>query len=224
MPIARAGALLACAVATATLAACFGPRMSTEAPAGVSLAGNWKLDPAASDDPQKTLTHMRAEAQKIINRANAAQGRPETPAGSSGADEGAAAHPVRRDPLQYSAMAHVVQALLERGDHLSIRQTADLMVFDYGTSRRSFVPGAHSVVSAEGGVGDQTSGWSGKQYVISIKPQQGPLITDSFGLSVDGKHLLEKVHVDQYELPAVTVTRTYNPTSETGPRPLSSGD
>ncbi len=42
--------------------------------------------------------------------------------------------------------------------------------------------------------------------------------------SADGKHLVEKVHVDQYELPAVTITRTYNPTTETGPRPLSSGD
>lgn len=226
MPIARAGALLVCAVATAALAACFGPRMSTEAPTGVSLAGNWKLDPAASDDPQKTLALMRAEAQKIINRANAAQGRPETPPpGAAGADaSGPPAHGARRDPLQYSAMAHVVEALLERSDHLSIRQAADEMVFDWSTSRRSFVPGAHSVVSAEGGVGDQTSGWDGKQYVVSIKPQMGPLITDSFGLSADGKHLVEKVHVDQYELPAVTITRTYNPTTETGPRPLSSGD
>ena len=103
-------------------------------------------------------------------------------------------------------------------------QAADEMVFDWSTSRRSFVPGAHSVVSAEGGVGDQTSGWDGKQYVVRIKPQMGPLITDSFGLSADGKHLVEKVHVDQYELPAVTITRTYNPTTETGPRPLSSGD
>ena len=56
--------------------------------------------------------------------------------------------------------------------------------------------------------------------MVRIKPQMGPLITDSFGLSADGKHLVEKVHVDQYELPAVTITRTYNPTSETGPRPL----
>ena len=121
-------------------------------------------------------------------------------------------------------MAHVVEALLERGDHLSVHQAADEMVFDCGTSRRSFAPGAHSVVSAEGGVGDQTSGWDGKQYVIASSRRMGPLITDSYGLSADGKHLVEKVHVDQYELPAVTITRTYNPTTETGPRPLSSGD
>ena len=131
MPIARAGALLVCAVASAALAGCFGPRMSTEAPSGVSLAGNWKLDPAASDDPQRTLTQMRAEAQKIINRANAAQGRPETPPpGAAGADASGPAHGARRDPLQYSAMAHVVEALLERSDHLSIRQAPDEMVFD----------------------------------------------------------------------------------------------
>ena len=131
MPIARAGALLVCAVASAALAGCFGPRMSTEAPSGVSLAGNWKLDPGASDDPQRTLTQMRAEAQKIINRANAAQGRPETPPpGAAGADASGPAHGARRDPLQYSAMAHVVEALLERSDHRAFAR-ADEMVFDW---------------------------------------------------------------------------------------------
>ena len=57
--------LLVCALAA--LAGC-ATRLAADPPAGVSLAGNWKLDPAASDDPQKVLAQMRAEAIKIINR------------------------------------------------------------------------------------------------------------------------------------------------------------
>jgi hypothetical protein len=119
-------------------------------------------------------------------------------------------------------MAHIVQSLLERGDHLTVVQKPDEMVFDFGGQRRSFTPGAHSVVSAEGGVGDQTSGWHNKSYVISIRPQNGPSVTETFGLSPDGKQLLETLHIDQYELPfAVDVKRTYDRTTETGPRQLS---
>lgn len=222
MLIARAGVLLLCALAIASLAACFGPRVSADAPLGVSLAGNWKLDPAASDDPQKALDHMRAEALKIIKRSQERAGTaaPDAPP----PDDHGPAHGPRRDPLQHSPMAHLVQGLLERGDHLSVDQKPDEMVFDYGNSRRSFTPGAHSVVSAEGGVGDQTSGWHGREYVISIKPQNGPEISDSYTLSPDGKQLVEKLHIDPYELPAVTITRTYNRTSETGPRQLSTSD
>jgi hypothetical protein len=229
MLIARAGALLACAVASTTLCGCLGTRVSADTPAGVSLAGNWKLDPAASDDPHKVLAKMRAKAQEIINSANAAAGRaPDPPpagaaAGAAGPSPGAP-HGPRRDPLAHSQTAHIVQSLLERGDHLTVVQKPDEMVFDYGTSRRSFTPGGHSVVSAEGGVGDQTSGWNGKDYVINIKPQNGPAVTETYGLSPDGKHLLETLHINQYELPfPVDVKRTYDPTTETGPRQLSPG-
>src|SRR5579863_10173398 len=55
------------AAAAAALASC-AARMASEPPAGASLAGTWKLDPAASDDPQKVLDKMRAEAFKILAR------------------------------------------------------------------------------------------------------------------------------------------------------------
>ena len=41
-------------------------------------------------------------------------------------------------------------------------------------------------------------------------------MTESYGLSADGKHLVEKLHIASSELPAVTITRVYDPTSETG--------
>ena len=66
MPIVRAGTVLLCAAAATTLAGCTGSRLSPDAPAGVTLAGAWKLNRTASDDPQKVLERMRAEAFKRI--------------------------------------------------------------------------------------------------------------------------------------------------------------
>ena len=228
--------LLACAAAA--LAGCAGGPKA-EAPVGLSLAGIWKLNHASSDDPQQVIAKMRAQALRIIARAGTApeeapRGGPGGRAGAGGAggaqqdanpaltpDEPPAGggHGARRsDPLQYSPMTHVLKAVLARGDFLTVRQSSEELVFDYGTTARSFTPGAHSVVSAEMGVADQISGWEGREYAIYIKPQLGPNIVDRYGLSADGQRLIEKLRIGPAELPAVALTRVYERTTGTAPR------
>jgi len=121
-------------------------------------------------------------------------------------------------------MAHIIEAAVARVDFLTIRQSPSEFVLDYGATRRTFTPGLHSVVSAEGGVGDQTSGWKGREYVIDIREQTGPEVTESYGLSEDGKHLVQKLHIGEAELPAVTLTRVYDPTNETAPHQVPTND
>ncbi|MBS0580054.1 MAG: hypothetical protein JSR36_12435 [Proteobacteria bacterium] len=219
-------AFLACACAT---------HFSSQTPAAVSFAGNWKLNHAASDDPQKVLAKMREEAIKLIKRQMAevtartgiTPQDPDAPPPAAGppSPDGAGAGAARRsDPLRRSPMAAIIHALMERGDFLTIRQSADEVVFDYGTVRRSFTPGAHSVVSAEGGVGDQMSGWHDKSYVIQIRPQNGPEVTETYALSPDGKQLLDTVAIAAAELPAVRIRRVYEPTTETAPHNLPATD
>jgi len=216
---------LLCAAACLLLGSCAGNRTSASAPAGLSLAGTWRLDPAASDDPQKILSHMRAQALKIINH-NIAQAQARVDSGSAPPETAAVidAAALRRDPLGRSTAAHIVKGVIARGELLTVRQSPDQIVFDFGTSRRSFTPGAHSVVSAEGGVGDQHSGWSGRGYLIVIKAQQGPEVTDAFDLSADGKQLVEKLHIGSYELPAVDLKRVYDLTSDATPHQLPTSD
>ena len=60
MPRARAATLLLYAVTT-FLGGCAGSRMASDAPAGATLAGTWRLEPASSDDPQKVLALVRAK-------------------------------------------------------------------------------------------------------------------------------------------------------------------
>jgi hypothetical protein len=241
MPIVRvAGIALS---AAAALSAC-ATHMAADPPPGVNLAGAWKVDHSAGDDPQKVLDQMRAQAYKIIARHQAQPApqpveRPGPRGGGSGAqtartqDQSSAEDfaPVttgpgghRPDPLQHSPMAHVIMDSMARGDFLTIRQGPGEFVLDYGTSQRSFTPGGHSVVSAEGGVGDQTSGWDGHSYVIRVRAQSGPDVTEEYSLSPDGKQLLAKLHIGAEELPAVTLTRVYIPTREAAPQKLPNND
>jgi len=236
MPIVRAGGVLLCAAAATTLAGCAGSRLSPDAPAGVNLAGAWKLNRAASDAPQKVLDRMRAEAFKRIARRVTAGSRPDGRGGGTRTqpedqpleEEPApvrAAHGAARpDPLLRSPMAHVLLTSVARGDLLTVRQGPGEFALDYGTSQRSFTPGAHSVVSAQSGVADQTSGWKGREYVISVRAQLGPDVTERYGLSADGKHLVAKLHIATEELSAVELTRVYDPANETAPRQLPTND
>jgi hypothetical protein len=238
MPIVRALGALLCAAAVTALTGC-ATGTSAEAPAGVNLAGNWKLDPGASDDPQKVLAQMRAEAYKIINRGPQPTAPPlprngmPPPNSAQRQDQSANEDPLysptgpggqRPDPLRHSPMAHIIEAALERGDFLTVRQEPGEFVLDYGTSRRSFTPGGHSVVSAEGGVGDQTSGWKDHEYEIVIKAQLGPTVTETLALSPDGKHLVDQMHISSGELPAVSLKRVYGPTTEVAPRQTPTND
>jgi hypothetical protein len=237
MPTVRVTLVLLC-MATTLLPGCAGHGLAEDAPPGVNLAGAWKLDHSASDDPQKTLDHMRAEALKIIARqaqqpVAAAPARPGRPGqaqaqnpdagGDSGMVQPATLGP-HFDPLQRSPMAHIIMNSVARGDFLTVRQGPGEFVLDYGTSRRSFTPGQHSVVSAEGGVGDQTSGWKNHEYVIEVRAQQGPLITEEYGLSPDGRELIAKLHISSGELPAVSLKRVYRPADESAPHQLPTSD
>ena len=234
MPTLRATLVWLCA---ALLPGCVGSRLAADAPPGVNLAGAWKLDHGASDDPQKILEHMRAEAIKILGRSQqpvlampAHGGRPGQTTGQNpdSAPDTVLAQPpppgVHFDPLKRSPMAHIIANTVARGDFLTVRQGPGEFVLDYGSSRRTFTPGGHSVVSAEGGVGDQTSGWKGREYVIEVKAQNGPLVTEQYGLSPDGKELLAKFHIGSGELPAVSLTRVYRPTDENAPHQLPTND
>jgi hypothetical protein len=219
-----------CAAATAVLYGC-ATHASPDAPPTVSLAGNWRLDHAASDDPEKVLAKMRAEAFHLLG-----QRPPEPPPGrrvAPGADIPAAgqedyspdARGHRPDPLRRSPMARIILDNVARGDFLTIHQGPGEFVLDYGGLRRSFTPGQRSVVStADGGVGDQTSGWKGAEYVIELKAQMGPSVTESYGLSGDRKRLIEKLHIGSAELPAVELTRVYDPAGETAPHQLPIND
>jgi hypothetical protein len=228
------GALICAALlAAAGLTGCIGGRLSPEAN-GVRLQGVWRLNRAASQDPQKIIDAMREEAQKKIRRAMNAAPPPTVVQGGGGGgrrrggggppgspqepeDVLPQGPPPGGDPLRNSPTMHALREVLQRGDYLTVRQSSDEVSFDYGNYKRSYTPGGRSVVSSETGVADQTSGWDGKEYVIHIKPQLGPAFVEEYGLSPDGKQLIVKTHIGPFELRKVELTRVYDVASAVVP-------
>jgi hypothetical protein len=235
---------IAAVLAAAMLSGCFGARLKPDAPAGIHLQGIWKLNRTASEDPQKVIDAMREEALKKIKRAQNApppmqpmgggpggqrrrgqQGTPDTTDQLPSPETYGQQPPgPGADPLRNSPMMHELREILQRSDYLTIRQSEDQVSFDYGTSTRSYTPGQHSVVSSENGVADQTTGWDGKQYVIDIKPQLGPVVVEEYGLSPDGKQLIIKTHIGPFELSKVSLTRVYDATGAVVPNSGPSND
>ncbi|HWZ63232.1 MAG TPA: hypothetical protein VNX02_09440 [Steroidobacteraceae bacterium] len=229
--------------ATATLLGCAGTPKA-EMPAGASLAGNWKLNHATSEDPQVVIAKMRDQAWRIIRRANQyadsapppgstrgghATGQESDPSQPFGADATGNGAPGdqsgrRMDPLKRSPMMHALAAALARGDYLTVRESSEQFVLDYGTTVRSFTPGARSVVSSEMGVADQQSGWEGNSYVIQLRDQIGPNVHETYALSADGQHLIENLKIGPGELPAIELKRVYDRTTEMAPRALPTND
>jgi hypothetical protein len=121
-------------------------------------------------------------------------------------------------------MMHALTAFLSRSDFLTVRQGPDQIMFDYGVTVRKYTPGGHSVVSSETGVADQNSGWKSKEYVIDIKPQLGPKVTEEYGLSPDGRQLVVKLYIASFDLPKVNLTRVYDPTGQVVPNARPSNE
>lgn len=205
---------------------------SPQAPPGLRLDGAWKLDRSASDDPQKQIDKLREAVAKIARRR--APSMPPPGPGGRGMrgprtapdtdDQDTSLRGAPADYLSHSPTMHELMDFITRGDYLTVRQETDSFGLQFGSSARSFTPGGHSVVSAETGVADQVSGWKGKAYVIDIKPQVGPAITESYSLSDDQKNLIVKLHVAGSDLPAVDLKEVYAHTAESAPRALPTNE
>jgi hypothetical protein len=234
--------LLRLALATsafALLAACGAPHLEPDIPAGVNLAGSWRLQRQGSQDPnalitaivEKEMKHMRRRFDDIADDDEAVETQRGGPDGSGGgggqggggrrggASGSSESRPTSggtgrgfrpRGGMAAYIRTQYTQALgpLLSGESLVIEHSPDRFTIARGDSRRTYTPGGHSVVSVTDGVADQTSGWKGREYVIDVRPQVGPHVTERYGLTADGQ-LIEKIWLGGDELPKLEFTRVY---------------
>ncbi len=225
-----AGAALVGTAAAVSLAGCAGlTHVSDQPPPGFMLAGMWKLDPELSTDSRAALQHILPKPSKRPSPSSD-EDLTDSTADSSGAGTGngsgsgqgqgqgrdrrSQSSPfASEDNPGYPVDISLQRSLLSGGDYLRIQQRPDEFVVWNGDTTRSYVPGEQSVVSVPSGVADQRSGWKGKAYWISIRPQLGPNVTEEFHLSDDGKHLIETIDVaSDHRVHSLKVTRVYDPT------------
>lgn len=223
-------------LAAAAVSGCASHRLSAEAPPGVHLAGDWKLDAALSDDLGKAVGELHAQVAKARRNARAGQqsgtgsytahrrtggddsddqqgGEPGQEAGAEGPESGAlvgGAGPMPRGSPVAELMSSVPQ-----GDYLKITVTATAFTVMSGDSSEEYTPGLESDISAEQGDAQQISGWEGAQYVIDTKPQWGPEIMTSYGLTKEGR-LTMTVQLSSREI-KLTFTRVYDRTMSVAP-------
>jgi hypothetical protein len=221
----------ALALVALALAACGGGagRLKPETPAGVNLAGTWRLNRQASEDPQPMLEKIRQDEMKRMRRymrtadddpdldpyENGTSGERRGPRG--GAERGTSersgddAERVggRRGRFRQLPYEQALGAALS-SDSLKIEQSPTRFAIIRGDDTRSFTPGGESVVSVADGVADQHSGWSGREYVIEVRPQVGPRVIERYGLSADGRQLVEKFTLTDEGWPKLEFTRVYD--------------
>ncbi|HVY79456.1 MAG TPA: hypothetical protein VG994_00620 [Steroidobacteraceae bacterium] len=233
----RATAVMLVALA---LGACGGTgRLKPDTPPGVNLAGTWHLNRQASQDPQPLIERMRQDELKRMRRYMREVGEddPDLDVGGgagqrrgphSGAEQGTSERD--RGDQEHAGMRHgrfsrvpYEEALgpALTSDSLQIEQSPTRFVIIRGDSKRSFTPGGDSVVSVAQGVADQHSGWSGREYVIEVRPQVGPRVIERYGLSADGRRLVEKFTLTEEGWPKLEFTRVYDP-GAAAPRSLPS--
>jgi hypothetical protein len=217
------GAVLAGAVLTSCVS---GPNLSPEPAPGATLAGVWKLDPALSDDPKKVFAKAVPKRSPYSQPApmggrRRGGGRGQSPRPEDTPDDGGNGYPAGypgdpyggrdfRDPLQRSPYAPMLEDDEFRSEVITIKQSPNSFVIDYGSSSRRLTPGSKSVVSDVRGVADQSTGWSGKDYVIDKRSQGGPNVNEHYSLADGGKQLVVKMTMGGNGFPAVKLTRVYD--------------
>jgi hypothetical protein len=206
----------------ASLGGCMMAHVHELPPPNYSIAGVWELNPALSSDPKKVLAAVQpvppagpgaakgpAPAPEVINDPTTDLPPIDTTAGHEGQavyhSDAANDRNAYRPPLDFQNNA------LLGGQWLKIRQTDTEVGIANAATDRSFTPGERSVISVPSGVADQVAGWSGRDFLIDVRPQIGPEVRETYTLSPDGRQLLVKINVaSEGRNRAMNVTRVYD--------------
>lgn len=212
-------------IAATTLAGCATIRLSAEAPPGVHLAGDWKLDTALSDDLGKAVDTLHAQMAKARREEAGHQqdlgsytGRRRTGDSQSegqGGDSGQEVIPSGAGPMPRGSPVDELMASVPRGDYLRITMTPTAFTVMSGDSSEEYTPGLESDISAEQGDAQQVSGWKETDYVIDTRPQWGPELIQSYGLTKDGRLALTVRLTGSGT--NITFTRVYERTTRVAP-------
>ena len=183
-------------IAAAALAGCVGgPRLSSQLPDSVRLAGNWKLDSAHSDNLGSAIAQLHAQQVKrqrhdseqdeqgLGDYGRHHQGGGQQGDGSSGsedAEQGLGA----LGPTRTSAVDELMSNV-PRGDYIGIKVSSSAFTVISGDATDEYTPGVESDISAVQGDAQQFTGWKGNDYVIDTKPQLGAEIIQTFSLTKD---------------------------------------
>jgi hypothetical protein len=214
------------AMALLGVASCASEKLAQAPPAGVDLSGHWKLNEADSDDPQRLLLAQNAAASQSTapggsggssgggGRSGGRQGRG---GGAMGMGGGAAG------PAMPSASA-MSDGLRWPGRQLEIKQVAGVVAF---TSDGNSVVCQPMEGGPHPGSGDASRrdapprsrdappphcGWADKILIVQNRDsdEDHPPFEEHFGLSEDGRRLVEVVDFKGGRSSGFTMSRVWD--------------
>lgn len=206
------------------LGACMMARVHESPPPNYTLEGVWELNPALSSDPEKVLAAVQPKFRGGPGKGpgSASAPPPEVindpttdlpPIDTTPGREGQAIYyrPSANDRYAYRPPLDFQNNALLGGEWLKIRQGESEVSISNAATNRSFTPGERSVVSVPSGVADQIAGWSGRDFLVEVRPQIGPQVEETYTLSADGRQLLVRIEVaSEGRNKAMKVTRVYD--------------
>lgn len=187
--------MLACLLVAGCGVTASNPRV----PQGVDLSGQWRLNATQSDSLDSLLAAVKDELDPPLRRR-----MPE----SGGDDRGRMRS--RRDEFVGPPRTKELIALLSQPDSIAVTQSALELTTKSVDGTRRYVFGESSVVSIVDGLGDQSVGWAGGQFVVSIRATDGRRIEHLFGFAPDRNRLQITTTVSGGGLPSVRMRRVYD--------------
>ncbi len=203
---------IALILAAIALAGCAGEKLAPTPPAGVDLSGQWKLNEADSDDPQRLMQTQLAAAT-----ANAGAGGTTGSSGRGSRNGGGAVARGPTGPVMPSVPA-LDEGLRWPGKTVAIDQSGGVVTFTSEGKNRMCRPGAGSSSQAadpahgRGSAPPPVCGWDENTLVVhSGDPEDDhPQFELRLSLSEDGQRLIEVVSFKGGRSSGFTASRVWD--------------
>ncbi len=207
------------------------------------LTGDWRLNQAASGRVNAAVADLQSQLLKLMGHGHApiaapgsGTGRPaggqapRSPGGTSSASPTTGgSSPGQQAPAVVVSAPRVGANLVEEflahvpeGNALALRVAPGAFTQQTGAGAEQCTPGVLTAVTL-GKVGaDEICGWNGRAFVVRIKPEYGPTLTERYALASNGE-LVFTLRLAGGGLDARLVRR-YRRTSRPPPSPLPTAD
>ena len=185
------------------------PALDPAPPAGVSLAGRWRLNVADSDDPLRIPQAISTGA----GGGSAGPGR--SGRGSRGGGQGGQLPPVQSIPVPMTVIADLLHwpgrevAVSQEGGVATLTSDGDTRVFQpvAGMPAKS----AHGARRGRRDANPSVCGWSGSVLVVQVEPDDDqPGYEARYRLSDDGARLLQVITLQGGRLSGFTLSRVWD--------------
>jgi len=155
---------------------------------GVSLAGDWALNAALSDDPEKMLAERLEKERQRFERLRREIEMSRPPGAPDDIDVNAPP-PNRPGQRPWQKLREEnFRRMLGITKTLQIRQTGAVMEITSEVESRRLTAGSHTQVSMpEGELADSDVGWDGEWFVIERRVRRGPRVVEKFRLLKTGQ-------------------------------------